>query len=313
MTQLLASGNWGVSPQYYIQNDVVCEHKLLCMEISEDASLCRNAKYNSITRVSIELTLQKKSKKHMNISKINYQSFLGKLLRLPLRLIPKSMVLPILQGRLRGKKWVVGAGEHGYWLGSYELEKRKAFERFIKPGSVVYDVGANVGYFSLLASVLVGPEGHVAAFEPLPRNISYLRKHVALNKLTNIVVIEAAVSDHAGEAFFNLGASTAMGHLAESGEISVSLVSLDQLLEDRAIQPPDYMKIDVEGAEYDVLCGARRLLKAHHPLLFLDTHNRQAHNLTIAYLDTLGYQYEVLDGKTLQESKELIAYVERPQ
>ena len=92
----------------------------------------------------------------MNFSKINYQSFLGRLLRLPLRLIPKGMILPILQGRMRGKKWVVGAGEHGYWLGSYELEKRKAFERIITPGSVVYDIGANVGYFSLLASVLVG-------------------------------------------------------------------------------------------------------------------------------------------------------------
>lgn len=248
----------------------------------------------------------------MNFSKINYQSFLGRLLRLPLRLIPKGMTLPILQGRLRGKKWVVGAGEHGYWLGSYELEKRKAFERIITPGSVVYDIGANVGYFSLLAAVLVKPEGHVVAFEPLPRNIRYLRKHIELNKLTNITVIEGAVSDHAGEAFFDLGASTAMGHIADVGALSVRLVSLDQMLADRKIQPPNYMKIDVEGAEYDVLCGARRLLTVHRPLLFLDTHNRQAHNLTIAFLDTLGYRYEVLDGKPLEESKEFIAFVEEP-
>ncbi len=59
--------------------------------------------------------------------------------------------MPIMQGRLRGTKWIVGAGEHGYWLGSYEMNKRLAFEREIAPGTVMYDIGANVGYFSLLA------------------------------------------------------------------------------------------------------------------------------------------------------------------
>ena len=126
----------------------------------------------------------------MNYSKINYQSFLGKLLRLPLRLIPKTMILPILQGRLRGKKWIVGAGEHGYWLGSYELNKRQAFEREVKPGAVVFDIGANVGFFSLLAAVLAGRKGKVYAFEPLPRNVSFLRKHAALNQLDTIEVFE---------------------------------------------------------------------------------------------------------------------------
>ncbi len=77
----------------------------------------------------------------MNFSKINYQSFLGKLIRLPLRLIPKKMVMPILQGSLRGKKWIVGSGEHGYWLGSYEYQKRLAFEKTIKRNTVVYDIG----------------------------------------------------------------------------------------------------------------------------------------------------------------------------
>jgi len=71
------------------------------------------------------------------------------------------MVLPIMQGRLHGKKWIVGAGEHGYWLGSYEIRKRQSFEAMIKPGTVVYDIGANVGYYSLLASSLIGETGKV--------------------------------------------------------------------------------------------------------------------------------------------------------
>jgi len=243
----------------------------------------------------------------MNFSKINYQSTLGKVLRLPLRLIPKRMVLPILQGRLQGKKWVVGAGEHGYWLGSYEMNKRLAFEREIKDGSIIYDIGANVGYFTLLASVMVGENGRVYAFEPLPRNIDFLKKHISLNIISNIEVIEAAVSSDSGEAFFDLGASTAMGHLSEDGGLHVRMVSLDDLVSTRRISPPNYMKIDVEGAEYEVLRGAKGIIETYQPILFLDTHQRSAHKETINFLEEHHYQFEILDGKPLSATKELIA------
>ena len=243
----------------------------------------------------------------MNFSRITNQSFWGRLIRLPLKLIPKRMVLPILQGRLRSRKWIVGSGEHGYWLGSYEFNKRLAFEGEIKPGSVVYDIGANVGYFSLLAAVLAGEKGRVYAFEPLPRNVYFLKKHVALNRMDQIEVFEAAVSDQSGEAFFGLGASTAMGHLSASGEISVQRVRLDELVRTGELLPPDYLKVDVEGAEFEVLQGAREILAQHRPVIFLDTHQRDAHEPTIALLGELGYSFEILDGKPLPETKELIA------
>ena len=244
----------------------------------------------------------------MNFSKINYRSFFGRLLRLPLKLIPKGMVMPILQGRLQGKKWVVGAGEHGYWLGSYELNKRLVFERLVEPGMVVYDIGANVGYFSLLAAVLTGSDGRVFAFEPLPRNTHYLRRHVQINKLENVEVIEAAVSDHMGEAYFDLGPSTAMGHLASEGELKVTLISLDRMVDEGRLPPADVMKVDVEGAEYDVLRGAKKLLETQRPILFLDTHGRKAHHFTVALLDALGYRFEILDGKNMQNTRECIAF-----
>ena len=75
----------------------------------------------------------------------------------------------------------------------------------------------------------------------------------SLNKLSNIQIIEAAVSSHTGEAFFEMGASSAMGHLSDEGGLQVKLVALDEMVLNGQIQPPDYMKIDVEGAEYDVL------------------------------------------------------------
>ena len=243
----------------------------------------------------------------MNFSKIDYRGRLGRVLRLPLKLIPKGMVLPILQGRMKGMKWVVGAGEHGYWLGSYEIRKRLAFEHEIAPESVVYDIGANVGYYSLMASVLAGPKGYVYAFEPLPRNIRYLNRHVSINQIKNITVLEAAVAGQTGEAYFNTGASTSMGHLANSGEIKVRQVSLDDLLNAGQIQPPDYMKVDVEGAEYEALCGARALINEHRPVIFLDTHQRSAHQKTADFLKTCDYDIEILDGKSIGDSKEIIA------
>ncbi len=244
----------------------------------------------------------------MNFSKIKYTSFLGKILRLPLHIIPKKAVLPILQGRLRGKKWIVGAGEHGYWLGSYEMRKRQAFEAEIPRGAVVFDIGANVGYYSLLAAVLVGAGGKVYAFEPLPRNIDFLRKHIALNQLKNIEVIEAAVSAQTGKSSFDLGASSAMGHISNSGEIEVRLVSLDDMLEQGTLHQPDYMKVDVEGAEFEVLKGARKLLERHRPVLFLDTHQREAHQPSITLLKELGYTFKILDEKALPDTRELVAY-----
>jgi FkbM family methyltransferase len=243
----------------------------------------------------------------MDFSKIRYRSFVGRLLRLPLRLIPKGTALPILQGQLRGKKWVVGAGEHGYWLGSYEINKRKAFEREILPDQVVYDVGANVGFYSLLAAQLTGEGGKVYAFEPLGRNVEYIRKHAALNRFENISIFEAAVADQSGEALFDPGASIAMGHISDSGTLSVRQVSLDALLASGEILAPDVMKIDVEGAEYAVLQGAKNLLSSHRPLIFLDTHGRDVHARTLGLLEELGYYFEVLDGRPLAESKELIA------
>jgi len=253
------------------------------------------------------MNIKKKEPDKMNFSKIDKQSFFGKVLRFPLRLIPKRMVLPILQGRLRGTKWIVGAGEHGYWLGWYEMNKSHAFEREVKPGSVIYDIGANVGFFSLLAAELSGQTGQVYAFEPLPRNVEFLRKHVALNRIENVTVFEAAVSDRGGEAFFDLSASTSMGHLAETGMLKVQMASLDDLLSDGMILPPDFIKIDVEGAEFDVLNGAKTLFSTYRPVLFLDTHGREAHQAVIAFLEERDYRFEVLDGKPLAESKELVA------
>jgi hypothetical protein len=92
----------------------------------------------------------------LNPSAISNCTLLGKVLRLPLRLLPKGMVVPILTGPAKGQKWIVGSSNHGCWLGTYELEKQAVLERFVKPGMTVYDIGAQAGFYSLFFSRLVG-------------------------------------------------------------------------------------------------------------------------------------------------------------
>ena len=195
----------------------------------------------------------------MNFSGISNETFLGRALRLPLRMIPNSMPMRVLQGPLRGKKWIAGSSNHGCWLGTYEYSKQKAFAAAVRRGDVVYDLGANVGFYSLLACVLAGPEGRVFSFEPVPRNVALLRKHLRMNRATNCTVIEAAVGGSEGIAQFDVSSEASMGHLtgeAESG-LAVRVVTLDGMVSSGQLPPPNVVKCDIEGAEFDLLDSPR--------------------------------------------------------
>jgi FkbM family methyltransferase len=243
----------------------------------------------------------------MNFSGISDKSLAGRILRLPLRVIPQETALPILQGKLRGLKWIAGSSNHGCWLGSYEYDKRKAFERTVAEGSVVYDIGANVGFYTLLASVLVGPKGKVFAFEPVPRNLRYLKQHLRINGIKNVSVIEAAVADRDGMAQFDTGPNASMGHLAADGSLTVRTLTLDGMVAKGELPPPDYLKIDVEGAELLVLSGAAFLLENTRPTVFLATHGQDVHQKCCRLLESFGYQLRAVNGNNLERSSEIIA------
>jgi len=243
----------------------------------------------------------------LNFSAIPNHTLLGKLLRFPLRLIPDSTVLPILQGSLRGKKWIVGSGLHGHWLGSYEHEKQGAFREAVSPGTVVYDLGANAGYYSLLASVCVGQKGHVYSFEPLPRNVAYLRKHLELNRITNCTVIEAAVAARDGHMRFEATGEPFMGHLSNEGKLLVRTVRLDTLVSRHEILPPDVLKIDVEGAECEALEGAEETIRRHRPIIFLATHGASVHQSCLEFLNEMNYRAYSLTTDPVESAAELRA------
>jgi FkbM family methyltransferase len=243
----------------------------------------------------------------MNFSGISNTSVLGRVLRIPFRLIPSSAVVRILQGPLRGKKWNVGSSTHGCWLGSYEYEKQHALARALAPGNVVYDLGANVGFYSLLASVLVGTAGRVYCFEPLARNIVYLRMHVALNGLENCFVFEAAVSDTDGDARFDPLAEPSMGRLSDRGDQVVRTVRLDSLVDRGQILPPTLMKIDIEGGEFAALKGAARIIEKYRPTIVLSTHGVEVHRTCLQFLSERGYRLESLTEESVENTAELIA------
>ena len=98
----------------------------------------------------------------------------GRILHWPVKLLPHNVPLPILTGRLKGMHWFVRAGMVTQWLGIYEKKKLALLGRFLKAGMTVFDVGAHVGFYTLLFSQYVGAKGRVFAFEPLPENAAWL-------------------------------------------------------------------------------------------------------------------------------------------
>ena len=229
--------------------------------------------------------------KAVNFSALSGRSRLGRLLRRTLRLIPPTLAVPILQGPLRGKRWLVGSSSNGCWLGSYEQSLQELLAHEIAPGNTVYDIGANVGFYTLLAAVLAGREGRVVAFEPLPANRVFLRRHLALNRIENVEVMDVAIGDRAGEERFNHAPNHTMGHLAADGDLLVHVESLDALYAHGRLPTPNVIKLDVEGAEYRVLIGALTLLKSVRPKLFIELHG-VADEECRSLLHTLGYIVE---------------------
>ncbi|MBI2035469.1 MAG: FkbM family methyltransferase [Candidatus Liptonbacteria bacterium] len=242
----------------------------------------------------------------VNFSRLPQKSFLGGITRFFLNFIPDTWVLRILQGPLRGKKWVKGSGVNGYWLGSYEPKNQKLFQGLIKRGDTVFDIGAHVGFYSLLFSQLVGPGGKVFAFEPLSRNVQLLKKHTGLNNISNVVVVECAVAETEGEQFFSESAGNSLGMITNVPQLTkVKTVSLDEFVKNGKIVP-NFLKIDVEGAELLVLSGAKELLFKHHPVIFLAIHNNEMRGGCVALFRRFGYRPSILFEDPLNGIYELL-------
>jgi FkbM family methyltransferase len=146
-------------------------------------------------------------------------------------------------------------------FGTYESSTVRACRSWLRPGMTVIDVGAHVGYYTVLFSRLVGATGRVFAFEPHPANFELLSRNVRRRAPGNVSLHREAVSDHEGDADF-WQAPLSLGHSlfpvkADATWLSVKTVSLDGLCRRQALEQVDLVKVDVEGAEPEVFAGMR--------------------------------------------------------
>ncbi len=155
----------------------------------------------------------------------------------------------------------------------YEQATTDLFRQLLQPGMVVVDIGAHVGYFSLLAAELVGSGGTVYAFEPEPDNHALLKKNIELNGYTNILAQRKAVSSNSGLTDLFLSALDSGSHSIHAagargvtGTARVEATTLDAFLDAQGWPQVDLVKIDVEGAEVEVLEGMSQLLDRRRDL-----------------------------------------------
>lgn len=237
---------------------------------------------------------------------------LGRWVRLPLALIPPEADLPILAGPARGCRWIAGSAPHGAWLGTLERGKLARFAGFLRPGATVWDIGANVGLFTLPAALGVGTAGRVIAFEPFPRNLEHLERHLALNALRHVTVVAAAVGAEAGTVAMSEGDSPSEFHADPSGTWRVPAVTLDGWRRDTGEPLPDVVKIDVEGAEADVLRGGRESFARARPTIFLALHGEAARATCGELLRGWGYRISSLDAEPIERGVEWLAEYDPP-
>jgi FkbM family methyltransferase len=197
------------------------------------------------------------------------------------------------------------------FCGFYEKTQTELWKKIIKPGMVVVDIGANFGYYTLIAAKLIKNRGKVYAFEPEPHNYRILVKNIKLNNYTSIIPTREAVSNKRGKIKLftdenNLGKHSFLENnvLEKTGFIEVETLSLDNFFREMAQDNTvDVIKIDTEGAEGLIIHGARRILKSKDikiimefcPYLIRDTgidplkllHQLRNYGFNIKYIDEI--------------------------
>lgn len=193
--------------------------------------------------------------------------------------VQNSGALTIQQGPCAGLKFQPGPSNFGYVTGTSEPDTQKAMTDHIKPGDAFWDIGCNVGFMTVLGSLLVGKNGAVYSFDPVPNHTKLSEQNVRDNHFDHAKIFQMAISDKAGRARFAIAEIPAQSTLTEAGMtregstiIDVRTASVDGLIQEEGLRPPNVVKIDVEGAEVDVLNGMTQTLRNHRPIIILDTH-----------------------------------------
>lgn len=187
--------------------------------------------------------------------------------------------------------------------GTFELAELTFVSRYLRPGDMVMDIGANVGIFSVVMGTTVGASGRVFAFEPVPANVLRLGKNLRKNGLDNVQVFPLALGISDGEMMLRMATDPAYPSLREvqggfdnGTEVPVQVRSLDSVWEELGRPDIAFTKMDVEGAEADVLRGASRFLATCRPTLLVEANSVEELDSLRAQLYSLGYRHVRAEG-----------------
>lgn len=220
--------------------------------------------------------------------------------------VPQGLtVIGVASGPLAGAYLYLNLqAEKYYWLGTYEPQLIQVIHDLCHEDMTVYDVGANLGYMSLVFARTVGSGGRVFAFEPLEANWTRIRKHVEMNGLTELVtVVPSAVAAHKGSATFLTHSLHAMGKLEQSagraakytGHVEVSTIGLDEFCYELNNPLPDLVKMDIEGGAVDAVRGMTRLVAEARPIMLVELHGPEEGHAVWNLLSQNGYSLHRMD------------------
>ena len=212
----------------------------------------------------------------------------------------------------RFRMWLDPAAYSEFIFGTYELNCVQKLTENVRQGSICVDVGANLGYFSILMSRLVGEDGQIIAFEPMPDTSEVLCQNIRLNHLTSTKIVRAAISHESGSVrlFSELSGrfsktASMVGYRLERARRTTVVPSIrldDYFAGEKRL--PDLIKMDVEGAEAAVLNGARETIARGHPILLVGIHawGSVESQQVLDLLAELGYApniFEIRGGEAL--------------
>lgn len=191
-----------------------------------------------------------------------------------------------------------------YLRGEAEAASQEILSNHLRPGMVFYDLGANIGLFSLLASRIVGAGGKVISFEPDPEIARRLRRNIARNGFTNVTVVESGVWSVTENVNFlpadasspDRGTGRFVGQEGAATAL-VRCIALDDFARDTPA--PNAIKCDVEGAEVEVLRGAENVLHTARPWILCEMHSTANDQAAREFLGRLGYSFQPVDDTHL--------------
>jgi FkbM family methyltransferase len=216
-----------------------------------------------------------------------------------------------LIGQLENKLWIRISGVSGFEWSVFSKQQKEAttrqlIEKLVTPKMTFFDIGANIGYYSLITSILI-EDGEVHAFEPTPELAERIRYNAKLNGLHNIKVNQAGVSDHDGEIELHICQDDSEGNSLVAFEadwptVIVPVLKIDSYIKQNAIKYVNVIKLDCEGAEFSVLRGCQQLMQSEFPPVIIMEFNPETLISSpytieeiISYISDLNYKFYILE------------------